>query len=143
MEIWENDDDERPIETYPGYLASVWDGTFVSEPILKPLEGFDFRKYSELVDDDGGQRQLSVALDWRIVPILFTAYDDVARTLDQLPTIKVYLDNGPPDAGPASGGTYLFFIADDFTELAVEQSIAALAAALEADFAFLEGSSRG
>jgi hypothetical protein len=143
MEIWDNDDYERPIESYPGYLGLFYDGTFSSGPELKPLDDFDFQKYSEIVDENGGARRLSLVLDCGTVPILFNAYDNIGHTLDQLPTIKVYLDNGPPDAGPASGGIILFFVADGFTEPAVEQSIIALVGLLEADLALLEESSQG
>jgi hypothetical protein len=143
MEVWDNDDYERPIESYPGYLGHFYDGTFSPGLELKPLDDFDFRKYSGIVDENGGVRRLSLVLNFGTVPILFNAYDDIGHTLDQLPTIKVYLDNGPPDAGPASGGIILFFTAAGFTEQAVEQSIIALVRLLEADLALLEERSQG
>jgi hypothetical protein len=138
MEIWDNDDRERPIETYPGYLGLTWDGDFHAQPELKPLHDFDLMQYSELVDDLGGERQLDIVLPSGPMAILFSAYDGIASLLDQLPTVKVYLDNGPPDAGPASGGTCLFFIADGVSERDLEASIAALASALKSDFASLK-----
>ena len=70
--------------------------------------------------------------------ILFSAYDDAARILDQLPTVNVFLDSGPPDAGPASGGTCVFFIADGVSGRELEASIIALATAVRSDFASLE-----
>jgi hypothetical protein len=138
MEIWDNEDRETPIEEYSGYLGLTWDGTFLTQPELRPLQDFDFRKYSELADDHGGERRLDVHLPSGPITILFNPYDDIAHILDQLPTIKVYLDNGPPDAGPASGGTCVFFIADGVSETDLRASIAALATALNSDFALLE-----
>ena len=37
MELWENDDYERPIETYPGYLGLAHDGTVMLGSELEPL----------------------------------------------------------------------------------------------------------
>ena len=56
----------------------------------------------------------------------------------KLPTVTVYLDNGPPDAGPASGGIHLFFVADGVSKAELEASINALAQALRSDLALLE-----
>jgi hypothetical protein len=109
MEIWDNDDYETPIEEYTGYLGLTFDGTFSAETPLQPLTSIDLRKYSELVDEHGGERRLNIALPSGKIAILFRAYDSIAHILDQLPTVKGYLDNGPPNAGPASGGTCVFF----------------------------------
>src|SRR5271157_1976985 len=106
MELWDNDDYERPIESYPGYLGHAFDGDINAQSELAPLLDFDFRKYSELVDGCGGERHLNVVLPSGRIAISFNAYDGIVAILDQLPTVKVLLDNGPPDAGPASGGTY-------------------------------------
>ena len=53
MEVWQNDDYEKPIEEYPGYLGLTWDGTFMAGEDLRPLKGFDLQRYSELVDQHG------------------------------------------------------------------------------------------
>jgi hypothetical protein len=95
-------------------------------------------KYSELVDEHGGERRLNIALPSGKITILFHVHDSIAHILDQLPTVNVYLDNEPPDAGPASGGTCVFFIAAGVTDADVEVSIAALTTALKSDFASLE-----
>jgi hypothetical protein len=142
MEVWKNDDYERPIETYPGYLGLTYDGDFLAQPELLPLKEFDLRTYSELVDEHGGTRQVKLRLPTGPITIQFNAYDDISNILDQLPTVKVYLDNGPPDAGPASGGTCLFFIADDVGEFELKTSIAALATALKSDLCALEANVR-
>lgn len=138
MEIWDCDDFERPIETYHGYLGHYYDGSFFAEPALHPLRDFDFRKYSELVEVRGGERKLRIALALKTITISFDVYEDVANVLDQLPTVKVYLDRGLRDAGPASGGTCLFFAAEGFSDADLRASIASLAAALKADSALLE-----
>jgi hypothetical protein len=138
MIIWDNDDYETPIEDYPGYRGLTYDGTFLAETALQPLTTIDLTKYSELVDEHGGERRLNVALPSGEVSILFRAYDSIAEILDQLRTVKVYLDNGPPDAGPASGDSCFFFIADGVTETELEASIAALTAILKSDLASLE-----
>ena len=91
-----------------------------AEAIKAAIEGvishIAFRKYSELVDDRDGERRLTVALPSEPITILFNAYDGVAQILDQLPTVTVRIDNGPPNAGPASGGICVFFIADGVSE---------------------------
>jgi len=138
MIIWDNDDYETPIEEYPGYRGLTYDGTFLAGTALQTLTTIDLLKYSELVDEHGGDRRLDVALPSGDVSILFRAYDSIAEILDQLPTVKVYLDNGPPDGGPASGGICYFFIADGVTETEPEASIAALATTIKTDLASLE-----
>jgi hypothetical protein len=138
MEIWDNEDRERPIETYPGYLGLTWDGDFLAGAELEPLKNIDLTKYSELVDEHGGERELNVKLSSGDIKIAFNAYDDVAHILDKLPTVTVYLDNGPPDAGPASAGICLFFITDGVSEPELDESIAALATALKSDFVSLK-----
>jgi hypothetical protein len=138
MEIWENDDYETPVEQYPGYLGVAWEGTLLAGTELQPLTSLDLRRYSELVDERGGERQLNIDLPSSKLTILFRAYDSIADILDQLPSVRVYLDNGPPDGGPASGGTHVFFLAEQVTETDLEASIAALVTALKSDFACLE-----
>jgi hypothetical protein len=81
---------------------------------------------------------MNLILPTGTIKIAFSTYDGIARILDQLPTIKVYLDNGPPDGGPASGGTCLFLIADGTNDLDSQASITALAEALKSDLGELE-----
>ena len=138
MELWSSDDYERPIETCPGYLGHYFDGDFHAETELQPLQSFDFWKYGELIDDQGRERRLTLTLASGVSEIAVSAYDGIVRVLDQLPTVKVYLDNGPRDAGPASGGTYVFFTAEGVSESDLRESIDALALALRSDFGSLE-----
>ena len=140
MELWESDDRERPIETYPGYLGLSYDGSIDLQPELAALEDFDFQEYNNFVEGNG-RRQLSVALSSGTFSIVLEDSADISNILDQLPTVKVYLDNGPPDAGPASGGICLFFIADGTSEDELKVSIAALATALKLDLAALQNNS--
>src|SRR5271166_1841803 len=123
MEIWDNDDQERPIETYSGYLGLTYDGYFDAQSELKLFQDFDLRKYSEFVDEHGGERQLNIPSPAGPMTIVFSAYHEIASLLDKLPTVKVCLDNGPPNAGPASGGIYVFFIADGVSEAELKESI--------------------
>ena len=61
MEVWEPENEQRPIESYPGYIGVCLDGEFYPEVPLKPLEGFDFALYDELVEEHGSARELRLA----------------------------------------------------------------------------------
>ena len=61
------------------------------------------------------------------------AYIDMAVLLDQIPSIQVKYDNGPKDAGPASGEGYVFFIADGVSMERLTAEVSALKAALDKD----------
>lgn len=142
MELWNNYDRETPFEEYPGYLGYSWDGDFHAEFELAPLSDFDFLKYSELIDDRGGERQLNVVLPSGPITISFNAYDEIANILDQLPTVNVRLDNPPVDS-PASGTLCVFFIADGISKTELKVSVDALAKTLKSDFTSLEKTSQG
>jgi hypothetical protein len=129
---------EQPIEEYPGYIGMTWDGEFYPGPELKDLNRFDWQSYFELVDDK--QRKLSVGLASGMVEIIFEPYDDMAVFMDQLPTVTVYFDPGPPDGGPASGDGYVFFLADGATRAMLQADIDALLTALRLDHASLKNS---
>jgi hypothetical protein len=85
METWDNDDHERPIETFPGYLGHTMDNDFFPGTELEPLENIDFTKYNELVDEHGGERRLNIALPSGKTTILFRrsgrAYDSIVEVL--------------------------------------------------------------
>jgi hypothetical protein len=138
METWDNDDHERPIETFPGYLGHIMDSDFFPGTELEPLEDIDLRKYNELVDEHGGERRLNIALPSGEITILFHAYDSIVKILDQLPTVKVCYDAHASSLGPASAAIYVFFIADEVGITELDASIAALTTALKSDFASLE-----
>src|SRR4051794_28294038 len=111
MKLFDNEDYETPIEYYPGFIGYTWDGEFFPGEALTALSSFDWNGYSELVEEAGGSRQITVHLPRGPLTIKFEAYDDIAYMLDQFPSVKVYRDNGPPDAGPASGAGYIFLTA--------------------------------
>lgn len=140
METWKPDDCERAIESYPGYIGFYFDGSFQPEPILQPLEDFDFAQYGGLIGEheQSGERRLNLTLPSGPLTHVIEEVDDWPQLLDQLPTVKVYEDEGPPDGGPLSGGAIVFFMADGFGEEEVRASIAALAFALRADLASLQ-----
>ena len=48
MELWDNDDQETPIEEYPGYLGVSSDGTVLVGPELRPLRKFDLENIANL-----------------------------------------------------------------------------------------------
>ena len=141
-EVFECGDRETPIEEYPGYIGTYFDYDFFGAPeaALKPLETFDFQKYRELVEQHGDERELKLDLASGTHNIAIDDDVDVVTLLDKLPTVTVYLDNGPPDAGPASGPIHLFFVADGVSEAELDASINALAQALKSDLASLESS---
>ena len=136
MEEFPFSDDERPIEEYPGYIGMTWDGQFYPGPELEDLNSFGWQSYFELIDE--GERKLRVGLASGLTELVFQPYDDIAVFLDQLPTVSVYRDRDPPDAGPASGAGYLFFLADGFTMPMLQADIEALLTALNSDRATLE-----
>ena len=137
MELFDDGDDERQIETYPGYLGLYFDGSLSAQAELRPLESFDFPRYRELVEEHG-QRQLRVPLAYGAVTIVVSDCCDIIEVLDQLPTVTVYLGKSAPDWGPASGGIHIFFVRDGVSGPELEASINALADALKTDLALLE-----
>jgi hypothetical protein len=140
MKIWESEDRERPIETYPGYLGLYFDGDFMPEKELEPFKNFDFRYYAVLLEEFGKKRPLLIAFGSTQHTIVLPSDSNwtVARILDELPTVRVCIDNGPPNAGPASGGMIIFFLADDTTDEELTASISALRKALDTDLAWLQ-----
>ena len=101
MEVWEEKDDERPTESYPGYIGLYIDGEFYPEAPLKPLEDFDFELYGELVEEHGAARELQLA--WgSISHTIIVDNGEVVDLLDKLPTITVFIDD-LPGGGPGTG----------------------------------------
>jgi hypothetical protein len=133
MKTYESDDYETAIEGLPGVVGYTWDGEFFPQPELASLEGFDWGKYWELIEATNQPRQLALGLTRGIVEVSINAYDDIAYLLDQCPSVDVFRDNGPPDAGPASGAGFIFFIADGATIEQLKQDMSVLRAALDTD----------
>ena len=103
METLVSDDYETPVEEFPGYVGHTWDGEFFPGPELEALSSFDWDAYRELIDETNRPRQLGMALAGGTLEVSINAYDGIASLLDQCPSVEVWLDAGPPDAGPASG----------------------------------------
>ena len=139
MEIWESDDYERPIETYPGYLGYYFDGSLELEPELQRLATIYLNGYDQNFVENS--RKISLSLKSGNIKISFegSGYeDDFIEILDQLPTVRVVIDNGPPDAGPASSGSIIFFQAASVSGDELRSSVDALAGALESDIKSLK-----
>lgn len=137
MKPFNNDDYETPIEEYPGYIGYSWDRNFVPGPELTALKDFDWRTYSQRIDEAGGSRTIKVPLENEVLALTFDAYDDIANLLDQLPAVEVYKDDGPPNQGPAGGSGFVFVLKDDATLKELSEQIAALRQSLDVDFSLL------
>jgi hypothetical protein len=79
---------------------------------------------------------------WRLerqyIRLFFRQILGLVDILDKLPTVKVLIDKGPPDAGPASGGMIVFFSAEGTSDEELNASVSALRKTLDADLASLE-----
>lgn len=137
MEVWEHKDDDGPIESYSGYLGLCIDGEFYPEAPLKPLEGFDFELYGELVEEHGVARELR--LEWgSIAQTIIVENSEVVELLDKLPTVTVYVDD-LPGTGPGTGSVaFPMFLTAGVSEADLIASIDALSRALRSDLAWLE-----
>lgn len=140
MKHFISEDYETPIEEYPGILGCTWDGELtVIDPVLEALQSFDLLKYSELLDEREGPREVFVRFGGEDRKLTIEAYADLAWILDQVPSVEVFRDEGPPDGGPASGSGYLFFLKEGHSYHQLTSDIRALCAALIGDFARLAG----
>ena len=99
-------DYESAVEEWPGYLGHVWDGEMFLGPELHKLGEFDWSAYYELAPGD--VREILVHLSDGSKRLKLDAFLNVALLLDELPSVEVTKDNGPPNAGPGSGGGYIF-----------------------------------
>ena len=138
MKLFECEDHDRPIESYPGYLGHWFDGSLVCASELARLERTDIDEYLRLVDEVGETRCLKLALPAGPLAIDVDGDEGIHGILEQLKTIDVYMDNGPGDWGPASGGILLFFLAEGVSEEEMMASIDVLADAVDADMASLK-----
>jgi hypothetical protein len=136
-------DDEKPIEEYPGYIGMTWDGEFYPGPELEMFEGFDWSTYWDLIDQHGERRRVSLPDLPYVVECLIEAYSDLAFLFDQMPSIQVKYDKGPPDAGPASGEGFVFFIADGISIERLNAELLALKKSLDLDLQHLSADASG
>jgi hypothetical protein len=133
MKTFVSDDDETPIEELPGYVGHTWDGEFCPGPELELLGSFDWDAYRELIDETNRPRRLALVLAGGTLGMSVDAYDGIASLLDQCPSVDAWLDEGPPDPGPASGSGCIFTIADGATFEQLEHEMGILRAALDTD----------
>jgi hypothetical protein len=143
MEDLDNTDQETPIEEYPGFVGYTWDGEFRPGPELKVLGDFDWSTYWELADNYENPRRIVLSYTPKDIECTVGAYEDIAHLLDQIPSLTVMYDNGPADAGPASGTGYVFFIADETSVETLVADMSRLRAGLDADFQELLELSKG
>jgi hypothetical protein len=143
MELFEPIDDDTPIEEYPGFVGSTWDGRFYPAPELKVLESFDWLAYQELLEDYGRPRRLVLRGLPQPIECEIEPDDDLAYLLDQIPSLQVKVDKGPPDGGPASGSGYNFNIADEVSYEQFAREMASLRDALDTDLRELRSASPG
>ncbi|MHC2582668.1 hypothetical protein ACVI1J_005157 [Bradyrhizobium diazoefficiens] len=126
-------DDETPIEEYPGYIGHAWDWDFYPGPELEVLASFELQEYLERFRS-GEKRELTL----RELPEVFTCealeFSSWSQLLDQLPSVTAGYDEGPSDAGPASGTGHVFFISEGVTTERLINEVTALRRALDDDF---------
>jgi hypothetical protein len=114
-------------------MSVTWDGQFYLAPELKVLESFDWLAYRELLEDYGRPRRLVLRGLPQPIECEIEPYNDLAYLLDQMPSVQVKRDNGPPDAGRASGSGFVFFIPDGVSYEQFVREMASLRDALDAD----------
>ncbi len=107
---------EAPIEEYPGYVGIETEGylSFIKE--LQFLEDTWNQFRTTFLDSNRD----AITLTFVCEGVTFEVEVDeencwrLANVLDQLPSFEVLVDDGPPDAGPAAGRTFVFTLADGF-----------------------------
>jgi hypothetical protein len=135
-----NDDDydyETPVEETPGYLGHLFDEFIVFDEGLKPLEGFDFRRYAGLADElDALNRQLEIDFGDGPKVISFDAYS-IHEIVASIPFVDAIYDC-PPDQGPASGAGHIFVLNGEQPLDEITGAARALRSALDADLTELQ-----
>lgn len=130
-------DSDAPVEETPGYLGHLFDEFIVFDDGLKPLEGFDFRRYAGLADElDALTRQLEVDFGDGPKTIHFDAYS-IHEIVASIPFVDAIYDC-PPDQGPAAGAGHIFVIDEGHTLAEATASAKILRSALNADLAVLQ-----
>lgn len=135
-----NDEDydyETPVEETPGYLGHLWDEFIVFDEGLKPLEGFDFRRYAGLADEvDALNRKFEIDFGDGPKVISFDAYS-IHEIVGSIPFVDAIYDC-PPDQGPAAGAGHIFVIDEGYTLAEATAAAMILRSALDADFLRLQ-----
>jgi hypothetical protein len=137
MEEFDSDDDERPIESYPGFIGMTMDYDFFPEKQLDCLRNLNWNRYADLLEWVPDDHTIEVAFRKGLRHIKYTpVYSSIHMLLDQVPSVKVFYD--PGGKSPGSATIYIFFIADGVSEEELEHDVLALEAALQSDFQTLE-----
>jgi hypothetical protein len=101
---------ETPIDEYPGFLGYELDGMVTMVDALQHLATtwVHFQVGYKATD----QEPVEISVRSRNMSYAVTIDADnhwsFANILDQIPAFEVLIDDGPPDAGPAAGRTYVF-----------------------------------
>ncbi len=130
---WKPSEEVGDVQQESGYLGLSWDREISAGPLLRPVKAFPWGEYDELCQMLPSARSLAVAFSKGSHAVRYDADEDIAFLLDQVPTIEVLRDDGPPEPSFGAGGGYVFFRAKDATSESVQNDIAALLAALRAD----------
>ena len=139
MEEFEFDpeDDERPIESYPGFIGMTSDEEFFPEKELECLMSLNWERYTDLLEWAPDDHTIGVVFRKGLRRIKRTYdYSSLCWLLDQVPSIKVFHD--PGGASHASAAIFIFFIADGVSAEELKHDVLALLAALQSDFRTLE-----
>ncbi|MBX9777120.1 MAG: hypothetical protein K2Y71_22300 [Xanthobacteraceae bacterium] len=137
MEEFDPEDDERPIESYPGFIGVTLDDEFFPEKELECLKSLNWERYTNLLEWAPDDHTIEVEFRKGLRRINRTYdYSSLCWLLDQVPSIKVFHDPGGPSI--ASAAVFIFFIADGVSAEELEHDVLALLAALQSDFQALE-----
>jgi hypothetical protein len=121
------------VQHRPGYLGLSWDRELAAGPLLRPLKMFPWTEYNELCCLVPNARSLAVPFSSGSRIVRYEPEEDIAFLFEQIPTIDVFRDLGPPEPSFAAGSGYVFFQAKDAPKEAVQADIVTLLAALRAD----------
>lgn len=139
MEEFEFDpeDDQRPIESYPGFIGLTLDHEFYPEKELECLKNLNWERYTDLLEWASDDHTIEVVFRKGIRRIRRTYdYSSLCWVLDQVPSVKVCYDSG--GEGRGSAAIHIFFIADRVSAEELEHDVLALQAPLQSDFRTLE-----
>ena len=125
-------DDDTPIEAYTGYIGHTWDWDFYPGSELEVLASFELQEYLERFRS-GEARRLVLRKLPEVITCEVSEYGGWPQILDQLSSITACFDEGPPDAGPASGAGHVFFISDGVTTERLINEVTSLRQALDDD----------
>ena len=136
MDTFESDDEDRPIESYPGYIGMTMDHDFFPGDELSDLSEIDWNSYLRLLEFAADDHALTVAFKTGVRQIRVIDGDSIATILDQVPSIHV--SNAPDGKGLASAAIYVFFIADDVSMEDLDHDVRTLKEVVESDLADLQ-----